>query len=279
MENVDNRPYWQYVAVLDSKTRPAHRALHGKIFRYDDPFWNTHYPPLGFNCRCRVRALSQSDIDKKGLSVDSAEGRITWEDVLVSKKTGEYQSVAVYRDPATGMKIPTDVGWSYNPGQSAWFPDLDKYPYPVAKQWIEGGLTGPDFKAFYEGNLKGNFPVAVLDEEYRKLIKAKTQAVYLSDETLAKQRGWLKNVPGHPELTLEEYQKIPEIIANGQFIAQDSEFTIIFVKHADRFYHAVIKATRSGEALFLTSFRRIDEIKREIDRLKRKGIKILLDEL
>ncbi|MDI1471914.1 Phage (Mu-like) virion morphogenesis protein [Thermodesulfovibrio sp. N1] len=127
MESTDTHPYWQYVAVLDSRTRPAHRALHGKIFRYDDPFWKTHYPPNGFNCRCRVRALSQKDIDRKGLPVDSAEGKITWKDELVSKKTGELQPVAVYHDPVTGMEIPTDVGWGHNPGLAAWFPDMSKY--------------------------------------------------------------------------------------------------------------------------------------------------------
>ncbi|BCB96790.1 hypothetical protein JZK55_17120 [Dissulfurispira thermophila] len=133
MEDVDNRPYWQYVAVIDSRTRPAHAALNGKVFRYDDPFWDTHYPPLGFNCRCRVRALSQRDLGKKGLTVESSQGRITWEDALVSKKTGELQTVAVYRDTFTGMKIPTDVGWSYNPGKAAWLPDLDKYDKKIKK--------------------------------------------------------------------------------------------------------------------------------------------------
>jgi SPP1 gp7 family putative phage head morphogenesis protein len=280
MENVDNRPYWQYIAVLDSRTRPTHRALHGKIFRYDDPFWDTHYPPLGFNCRCRVRTLSQSDVDKKDLPVDSAVGKIKWEDQLVSKKTGELQPVAVYYDSVTGMKIPTDVGWSYNPGKAAWFPDLDKYPYDVAKQWVQGGLTGPDFKTFFEGKIKGNFPVAVLDEEHKKAIKSKSQVVYLSDETLAKQRGWIENTIGHPELTLQEYQKIPSIISNGQIIIQDSDLTLVFIKLEGRFYQAVIKATRSGKTLFMVSFRRVDDIKREVERLKRKkNVKIIKDEL
>ncbi|EHP8367461.1 minor capsid protein, partial [Escherichia coli] len=59
MNNTDTHPFWQYVAVMDSRTRPAHSALNGLVFRYDDPFWNTHYPPNGWNCRCRVRPLSQ----------------------------------------------------------------------------------------------------------------------------------------------------------------------------------------------------------------------------
>ena len=36
MDNVENRPWIEYVAILDSRTRPGHRALNGKVFRYDD---------------------------------------------------------------------------------------------------------------------------------------------------------------------------------------------------------------------------------------------------
>ncbi len=107
----------------------------------------------------------KQNLKDRGLTVESSKGKISWRDELVSKNTGELKPVAVYHDPLTGMDIPTDVGFSYNPGKAAWFPDLDKYPYEIAKKWIEGGLTGPDFKAFLEGKLKGNFPVAVLDEE------------------------------------------------------------------------------------------------------------------
>lgn len=137
MENVDSRPYWQYVAVLDNRTRPAHAALHGKVFRYDDPFWNTHYPPLGFNCRCRVRALSPKEVEKMGVKIEKSKGRITWEDKLISKKTGELRPVAVYHDPITKQKIPTDVGWSYNPGREAWEPDLDKYNKEIKTQHLK----------------------------------------------------------------------------------------------------------------------------------------------
>jgi SPP1 gp7 family putative phage head morphogenesis protein len=44
------RPFWQYSAINDSRTRPAHRAMDGKIFPADHEFWNTWYPPNGFRC-------------------------------------------------------------------------------------------------------------------------------------------------------------------------------------------------------------------------------------
>lgn len=58
MEEIkDELPLWQYSAVLDDRTRPTHRALDGVILPADHPFWNEHYPPWGFACRCNVTAV------------------------------------------------------------------------------------------------------------------------------------------------------------------------------------------------------------------------------
>lgn len=147
MENVADRPYWQYVAVLDSKTRPAHRRLHGKVFRYDDSFWRSFCPPNGWNCRCRVRALSAEDVKARGFEVErsqaligdapasalgpagtSPQSSLHEEDVLISAKTGRREKVMVYTDPKTGLISHPDAGWSYNPGAVDWTPDWGKYP-------------------------------------------------------------------------------------------------------------------------------------------------------
>lgn len=47
----DLRPFWKYSAVNDSRTRPTHMALHGKVFPHDHPFWDTWQVPNGFRCR------------------------------------------------------------------------------------------------------------------------------------------------------------------------------------------------------------------------------------
>lgn len=48
-------PYWKYSATMDSRTRPDHAALHGKIFRTGD---FTFFPPIGFRCRCTAIPLT-----------------------------------------------------------------------------------------------------------------------------------------------------------------------------------------------------------------------------
>lgn len=48
-ENAATAPYVMYSAILDSRTRPQHRAWHGKVLRADDPWWKTHTPPNGWN--------------------------------------------------------------------------------------------------------------------------------------------------------------------------------------------------------------------------------------
>lgn len=133
MNNIASRPYWQYVAVMDARTRPAHAALNGRIFRFDDPFWDVFYPPNGWRCRCRVRALSEKNLKDRGFQVSDSEGRMGMREMLVSKKTGELQVVGVYKDPLTGMEISPDVGWSYNPGKSTYTPDLNKYDADIRK--------------------------------------------------------------------------------------------------------------------------------------------------
>ncbi|MGR3966112.1 phage head morphogenesis protein [Pseudomonas sp. 910_23] len=122
-ETTDTHPYWMYVAILDGKTRPSHRALHGQVFRHDDPIWASIFPPNGFNCRCRVVALTEAAVKRRGLRIVSSEGRMFTETVEtgVDKRTGEIRTAEVTglrTTDAAGKPVTfrTDPGFNHAPG-------------------------------------------------------------------------------------------------------------------------------------------------------------------
>ena len=122
-ETADTHPYWMYIAILDGKTRPSHRALHGQVFRHDDPIWAAIFPPNGFNCRCRVVALSEAAVKRRGLKVVSSEGHMFTEAVEtgIDKRTGEIRTAPVTgirTTDAAGSAITfrTDPGFNHAPG-------------------------------------------------------------------------------------------------------------------------------------------------------------------
>lgn len=69
-ENKANRPYLRYSSLTDSRVRPSHLALNNIIRHIDDLFWDTHYVPNGFNCRCAIDAITESQAKRLGITID-----------------------------------------------------------------------------------------------------------------------------------------------------------------------------------------------------------------
>ena len=65
--------YFRYTAVLDGRTREAHRKLHGKTLPKKDKFWDINYPPNGWGCRCKVQVLTEAECVARGI-VPLADG-------------------------------------------------------------------------------------------------------------------------------------------------------------------------------------------------------------
>lgn len=138
LEAVESHPWWQIVGVDDARTRPAHRAMHGRVFRHDDPLLQSMGPPpWGFNCRCRLRPLSDRGLAREKLEPSSGKGKLhTIEvDAGIDKRTGE-----IIRTTRTGIYIPNPKG-----GQTLFFaPDAgfgrDWKPDPADYDRQIGGL-------------------------------------------------------------------------------------------------------------------------------------------
>jgi hypothetical protein len=87
--------------------------------------------------------------------------------------------------------------------------------------------------------------------------------VTISAETARKQAA------RHKELSAGEYRFVQEAITRGTRV-QDTDMSAVYLLEDDSGYVTVVKATRSGEAVFLTSFRRLSSEAAKRDREVRR---------
>ncbi|TCM61873.1 SPP1 gp7 family putative phage head morphogenesis protein [Acinetobacter calcoaceticus] len=103
-------PYLQYSAILDNKTRPQHRSLHGVVMLKSDPAWQAIAPKNGYNCRCTVIELMAHEAQAQKI-YDSAS-YLSFHDVDVSN--GGIAKVAKLDLPGL-PSFSTDAGWVGRP--------------------------------------------------------------------------------------------------------------------------------------------------------------------
>jgi SPP1 gp7 family putative phage head morphogenesis protein len=137
-------PFLLYDAVDDFRTRPEHRRWNGTVLPVDHPWWKTHFPPCGYNCRCGVIQLSEDDLAGMGVGV-----------------TGQPPDDGTYlrKNPRTDKRerIPNgvDPGFENNAGEDL-LPDLhelleekiDALPDSMRQAVVRGAVPreGPDVK-------------------------------------------------------------------------------------------------------------------------------------
>jgi SPP1 gp7 family putative phage head morphogenesis protein len=120
-------PFLRYSAVLDRRTRPQHAAWHGVILPVDHPFWLTHFPPCGWNCRCTAIQLNESMMERRGWKVTEPAPPIV-PVPFYNRSTG--QTVQVPRG--------IDPGFGYNPGIARMQATADKVAASLVQARREG---------------------------------------------------------------------------------------------------------------------------------------------
>lgn len=64
------RPFLKYLSSTSSEKDELHKSFYDKVFRYDDPFWKSFYPPSRFGCKCSVRAMSKKEVEKNKIDIE-----------------------------------------------------------------------------------------------------------------------------------------------------------------------------------------------------------------
>lgn len=107
----EQRPYLRYVSVdpnmTQEGTRAEHASWHDTVLPVDDPWWLTHFPPNGWNCRCSVQSVNDRDLDRYGLTVATRAPLIEMVERTINTRDG----LRVVLVPA-GI----DPGFAYRPG-------------------------------------------------------------------------------------------------------------------------------------------------------------------
>ncbi|GHU35859.1 phage head morphogenesis protein [Betaproteobacteria bacterium] len=238
-------PFWKYVhddGVKHPRLPHKHWGDIGLTLPHDHPFWKTHFPPNGWFCHCRVTAVKQP---AAGDATEPPEG---WN--AIDKKTGAPRGI--------------DKGWAYAPGASVsdgirkiMAEKAAALPEQLSKDILETGLSSKAFADWYASPSKGTaWPMARIPDEDAQAIGAKNgvRVGHFSDETAIKQRR------EHPDLTPEDYTRAQDVIDRHTNKAQDGPNNMIYVRETagdNGGYVLVVKATQTGKALWVTSFRRL----------------------
>lgn len=248
----DDLPYLRYSAVLDGRTRPEHRAWHNTILPVDHPWWHTHFPPNGWYCRCQAIPVSPGELKRRGWTVSEQAPALDERPKIVS---------------GVEMMVPQgiDPGFAHNPGQS-WLRALDpaRFERPELGNAAARALVrSAAFRGFIAGDNPGDsWPIGWVDDVLANAVGSKVRRVMLSSETMAKQRR------NHPDLTLADYQTLPDVAEAAKVVKQGDRF-LLFLHMGSRRYVAVVKATEARDELYLVSFYRAEEA--DFRRLSSKG--------
>lgn len=96
-EQLQHFEYWRYAHGDSRYPRELHLKWHGTLLPKSDAWWQTHFPQNGWGCKCRIYGVSQSELERRGLTTTAApnDGMREWED----KVTGEVHQVPKGIDP------------------------------------------------------------------------------------------------------------------------------------------------------------------------------------
>ena len=198
--------YFEYVALLDSSTRPEHRSWDGIIRPIDDSFWDNHYPTNGWNCRCSVVTRTKASLIANGLKPAQPPKRIT--ELKKDPVTGKMKEFTKGIDSA----FDYNVGFSYDKSLRVFEGRKWDNANPIdVKNMLQSTLISKSFgRLINKGTRNAEYmSVGYAGKELQDKMSVKTGVIRMSGQTAKKQSR------NHPDLSVEDYAIVQDIIDNG----------------------------------------------------------------
>lgn len=249
VEAADTHPYAMYIAIQDASTRPSHAALHGRVFRLDDPVWQHICPPNGYNCRCRFVTMSEAEVKRRGLVVENSSGKLGTVQVPTHRDsdTGEVE----YRDVTTvrlssrvgqNSSFRPDVGFDGGPMASHLMDDVlyrkarNALPEKQALEEIQKTLLAPARQKAWQSFVqrmsapgalqsKQTFGIGVMGRKELAFAKSKgitpgSGVIYIEDRLIASPKAARHSGSGNA-LTGKEWALLPSRLAQPEKVLWD----------------------------------------------------------
>ncbi|MDF7667920.1 PBECR2 nuclease fold domain-containing protein [Orbaceae bacterium ESL0727] len=104
-------PYMEYLhSDYVEHPRELHESWDHLVLDFNDPWWNTHFPPNGYGCQCRVRGRTKGDLKRMGKDGPDIAPTINYIDKVIGTNSDNPRIVHV----PEGI----DPSFEHIPGQS-----------------------------------------------------------------------------------------------------------------------------------------------------------------
>ncbi len=138
-EHNSDKYYLQYRTASDEKVRESHSILDKITLPITDQFWDSYFPPNGWNCRCTTVQVLKSSYKATNSETANALGH---QSLTVTKSDGSVNIKATANNQI----------FKFNPGkQGVIFPE--NHPYKKYQTLVSGSLQ-PIIKRAFDNKIK-----------------------------------------------------------------------------------------------------------------------------
>lgn len=157
-------PYMEYLhSDYVEHPRELHQSWDHLVLDFNDPWWNTHFPPNGYGCQCRVRGRTKGDLKRMGKDGPDTAPSINWVDKVIG----------VNSDNPRIVRVPEGIDPSFEhiPGQSR----LDNFvpnpldTDPTLKRGLPSSKATDEWPAIREVSKNRLLEKGLTEEDYANI--------------------------------------------------------------------------------------------------------------
>ncbi|OCG64579.1 PBECR2 nuclease fold domain-containing protein [Gilliamella sp. GillExp13] len=157
-------PYLEYLhSDYVEHPRELHQSWDHLVLNFNDPWWNTHFPPNGYGCQCRVRGRTKGDLKRMGKNQPDKAPTINWVDRVIGENSGNPRIVRVPEG--------VDPSFEHIPGQSR----LDNFvpnpldTDPTLKRGLPSSKATDEWPAIREVSKNRLLEKGLTEEDYANI--------------------------------------------------------------------------------------------------------------